>query len=104
MIYTSGLCVIFMCLVIAFPIYLSEFLFQNYDRAKNNEQFRTKFDSLLKEFNIKKGILQINHYPVFIIRRTMFAAILVFLEQYPIFQLILIEITTFIVILVYYIS
>ena len=79
--------------VIFLPAYLSEFMYRNYKRAQEAEEFRDKFDSLIKEFAIEKGIFQLNFYPIFLLRRSIYGAILVFLFDSPVAQLILIEIT-----------
>ena len=66
-------------------------MYRNYEKAQKSEKFKDKFDSLIKEFAIEKGIMQINFYPAFLIRRSIFGAILVFSYDYPIAQLIFIE-------------
>ena len=66
-------------------------MFRNYEKAQSSEEFKDKYDSLIKEFAIEKGIMQINFYPLFLIRRSIFGAILVFGYDYPIAQLLLIE-------------
>ena len=93
-VYTSVLCIFVVGFVVLFPAFLSEFMWRNYQKAQESDEFINKFDSLIKEFDIQKGILQINFYPVFLIRRCLFGAILVFLFDYPTLQLICIEFTT----------
>ena len=94
-------CVLFVSFVALFPAYLSEFLFQHYGDAQTSDEFQHKFDSLIKEFDIKKGANKMHFYPIFLLRRSIFAAILVFLQTSPLAQLILINILTFIVSYIY---
>ena len=69
-------------------------MFRNHEVAQTSEEFRNKYDSLIKEFNIEKGILPINYYPIFLLRRSIFGAIIVFAQNSPVFQLIAIEFCT----------
>ena len=102
-VYSSIFCIFFTGFVVLFPAFLSEFIFQNYEKAQSSDEFKDKYDSLIKEFAIEKGIMQINFYPIFLIRRCIFGAILVFAYDYSVAQLILIEISNIFVFLYIYI-
>ena len=94
-------CMFFVGFVVFCPAYLSEFLFQHFDDAQDSTGFRDKFNSLIKEFDIEKGISKLHFYPIFLLRRSIFGAILVFLQDSPYTQLIMINILTFIVSYIY---
>ena len=100
-VFTSLLCIFFMIFVILIPSFLSEFLFRNHKLAIENENFQKKYDTLIEEFAFTKGIFQANYYPVWVFRRVIYAAILIFCQGNPIAQLILIQLSNIFVIYIY---
>lgn len=81
-------------MLIIIPSLISEFLYQNHDCAKKSKPFITRHASYIKGFRVRANILNLMFYSIFLFRRLCFAAIIVFLSNYPELQISLIFITT----------
>ena len=70
---------------------------QKLSKGPRITDFQNRFDSLFKEFAIRKGIMHSKFYSILLFRPTIFGAIIVFLWEYPKAQLVLIQISTLLV-------
>jgi hypothetical protein len=74
-------------LAICTPAYFSEFFYEHAEEARYDHEFRRRHSSFLQNFRTKADLLNIMFYPIYLFRRLVFAAILVFLFAFPRIQL-----------------
>jgi hypothetical protein len=84
-------------LLVCAPAYISEFYYRHAPEARNNVAFRQDHSMFLSGFRVKASLYNLMFYPIYLIRRTAVAAILVFLTDYPVVQLSLLAVSSIVV-------
>ncbi len=79
------------------PAYLSEFYYRYAEEASNDKQFRCDHAAFVKGFRVRDSLYNLMFYPIFLFRRTCYAAVLVFLADFPRLQLALVIISSLVV-------
>lgn len=77
------------CIVIAYPIFCLFFLLRNYENLRN-DWYREKFGSIYENFQYTRGKIKVTEPFYSAVRRLIMAVVLVFLKDYPTFQIIMI--------------
>ena len=101
---SSLISIITACSLVVVPSALSEFLYQNYESAKDDKSFINAHGSYINGFRVKANILILMYYPIFMFRRLCYSAIIVFLSEYPYVQLALISICNIAVLFQFFIN
>ena len=57
--------------------------------------FKTKFGSLINEFKLDRGFASCLYYPLFLLRRFEYVLVQIFMNEYPLIQVILNTLFTF---------
>jgi hypothetical protein len=91
------LAIVIGALLVCAPAYISDFYYRHITESREDPAFRQDHAMFLQAFRVKTNIYNLMFYPIFLMRRTVFAAILVFLVDYPVLQIGLISISTLVV-------
>ena len=73
---------------IATPVALLVILYINYDQIINNQctDFARRYSSLISEFDQNRGFKCMLYYPIYTLRRVVYAISQVYLSDYPVLQ------------------
>ena len=73
---------------LATPVALVAILYINYDEIKNNQstEFLRRYSSLISEFDQDRGFKCMLYYPIYTLRRAVYAISQIYLSDYPVLQ------------------
>jgi len=83
------------CMLVGVPAFISEFLYLHREEASGDKQFKIVHSSYISGFRVKANIMNLMYYPIYIFRRLAFATTIVILYDYPVVQLVFVNIGTF---------